>query len=313
MKKLLVLASLPLLATLAFGQCVPPTIPATGLPANWPTSTVAPDPTRPWDPPAYFSCANYASSPLPKRSCSDVNQTACYGNLECAALPDAILKDANGNPLPAVCNGPVQSGGIRKFVDGLPGLGAAKANNLGQYIPVAVPDIATYPGSDYYEIAVGEYAEKLHSDLPPTKLRGYRQTNMGGSPFHQLGPLIMAQKDRPVRIKFTNSLPTGTGGNLFLPVDTTYMGAGAGPMMMGMAEPDPQNPMCGDPDPATGAKRAGCYTDNRATLHLHGGITPWISDGTPHQWITPAGENTSYPEGVSVVNVPDMARLRRGQ
>jgi hypothetical protein len=29
--------------------------------------------------------------------------------------------------------------GIRKFVDGLPGLGAGAANNLGQYIPVAVP------------------------------------------------------------------------------------------------------------------------------------------------------------------------------
>ena len=48
------------------------------------------------------------------------------------------------------------------------------------------------------------------------------------------------------------------------------------------------------------------YTQNRATLHLHGGVTPWISDGTPHQWITPAGENTAYPKGVSVSNVPDM-------
>ena len=49
-----------------------------------------------------------------------------------------------------------------------------------------------------------------------------------------------------------------------------------------------------------------CYADNRATLHLHGGITPWISDGTPHQWITPAGEITDYPQGVSVEPVPDM-------
>ena len=49
-----------------------------------------------------------------------------------------------------------------------------------------------------------------------------------------------------------------------------------------------------------------CFKDNRATLHLHGGITPWISDGTPHQWITPAGENTPWPQGVSVRNVPDM-------
>ena len=49
-----------------------------------------------------------------------------------------------------------------------------------------------------------------------------------------------------------------------------------------------------------------CFTDNRATLHLHGGLSPWISDGTPHQWITPAGETTAEPEGVSVGQVPDM-------
>ena len=70
------------------------------------------------------------------------------------------------------------------------------------------------------------------------------------------------------------------------------MGAGMGPDMGGMAEMDPQNPMCG-----MTPKPMGCYTENRGTLHLHGGLTPWISDGTPHQWITPAGEDTSYPEG----------------
>ncbi len=32
---------------------------------------------------------------------------------------------------------------VRKFVDKLPGLGAANANNLGQYIPVATPDTTT--------------------------------------------------------------------------------------------------------------------------------------------------------------------------
>ena len=34
-----------------------------------------------------------------------------------------------------------------------------------------------------------------------------------------------------MRVKFTNYLPTGQGGDLFLPVDTTVMGAGAGPIM----------------------------------------------------------------------------------
>ena len=46
------------------------------------------------------------------------------------------------------------------------------------------------------------------------------------------------------------------------------------------------------------------YTQNRATIHLHGNNTVWISDGTPHQWITPAGETTPYPKGVSVRERP---------
>jgi FtsP/CotA-like multicopper oxidase with cupredoxin domain len=179
-------------------------------------------------------------------------------------------------------------GGIRKFVDSLAGLGSGGANDLGQYIPIAVPDTTTYPGADYYVIEVGQYSEKLSSDLPPTLLRGYHQVNSTDSTvtrYSYLGPLIIAQKDRVVRVKFINSLPTGAGGDLFLPVDTSVMGSGEGPL----------------------GPSAGNYTQNRATLHLHGGNTPWISDGTEHQWITPAGETTAYPKGVSVQNVPDMA------
>ena len=145
---------------------------------------------------------------------------------------------------------------------------------------MAVPDTTTYPGSDYYEIELGQYTEKMHSDLPATTLRGYRQTNASDSnvtQFHYLGPMIIAQKDKPVRIKFTNSLPTGTGGNLFVPVDTTIMGSG--PYEINY-DPDTKETI-----PTT----TGTFAQNRATLHLHGGRTPWISDGTPHQWITPAG------------------------
>jgi FtsP/CotA-like multicopper oxidase with cupredoxin domain len=292
------------------------------------------------------------------------------------------------------------TGGIQKFVDSLPGLYFANAdpdidaanlaaadNNLGQYIPVAVPDTQTYTGSDYYEIALVQYTEKLSSSLNPTTLRGYVQVETpvnanlshhvqlfypDGTPIlnadgakvyalnspEYLGPTIVAARDRPVRIKFTNYLPTGAGGDLFLPVDTTEMGAGMGPnMSMAMMAdrvggvgttvdittmtahnlqvgalveltgfaPAAYNgryrvsevcdPMCfrvilaTDPGgPATDNMGSVMedYTENRATLHLHGGRTPWISDGTPHQWITPAGEGTSYPEGVSVQNVPDM-------
>ncbi len=234
--------------------------------------------------------------------------------------------------------------GLKKFVDTLPGTTEATKNDLGQYIPTAVPDTTTYPGTDYYEIAVVQYRMKFHRDLDPTLLRGYVQLSTGVVPGkqvdltnanldpngaadpiatykgvddpHYLGPTIVATKDRPVRVLFRNLLPTGTGGDLFLPTDTSMMGSGAGPDMMqldpngvpmdmaadeGSVLDGVRNPMCGqDPKPAT------CYSENRATLHLHGGVTPWISDGTPHQWETPAGENTAYPKGVSVQNVPDM-------
>ncbi|WP_154605575.1 Ig-like domain-containing protein [Arthrobacter sp. AQ5-05] len=234
--------------------------------------------------------------------------------------------------------------GIKKFVDTLPGQGEANANDLGQYIPVAVPDTTTYPGTDYYEIAVVQYRMKFHRDLPATLLRGYvqlstsvvpgKKVTLGNanvdpavpdSPIsfngvdnpHYLGPTILATKNKPVRVLFRNLLPTGVDGDLFLPVDTSVMGAGAGPDMMtlnpvtkvpqdmaadeGSVLDGVRNPMCGQtPKPDT------CYSENRATLHLHGGITPWISDGTPHQWVTPTGENTAYPKGVSVSNVPDM-------
>ncbi len=195
-------------------------------------------------------------------------------------------------------SGYVRTGGIRKFVDSLPGLGVDNANDLGQYIPVAVPDTTTYPGSDYYVIELGQYTEKLHKDLPPTTLRGYRQVNTSDTnitKFSYLGPMIIAQKDRPVRVKFINKLPTGSDGDLFLPVDTTVMGAGLGPLGLNVPTGTSVN-----------------YTQNRATLHLHGGNTPWISDGTQHQWITPAGEKTPYPQGVSVQNVPDMGTPEPG-
>ncbi len=247
--------------------------------------------------PHYFSHPNYANSPLPTvtQSCSVTTTTACTTDTDCPAGETCTT---------------IISGGIKKFVDGLAGLGEGNANNLGQYIPVAVPDTTTYPGTDYYEIDLVEYTEKMHTDLPPTKLRGYRQANLAGgpAPAHYLGPAIVAQKDRPVRILFRNLLPTGAGGNLFIPTDTTVMGSGMtadghmDPSMM----MDPQNPMCSDPTKAEHVAMGMCYAENRGTLHLHGGISPWISDGTPHQWITPADETTPYPKGVSVRSVPDM-------
>ena len=198
--------------------------------------------------------------------------SGCVGNYANSPLPTDVTTGA---------------GGLRKFVDPLPS------------IPVAVPDKHTYPGSDYYEISLIEYSQQMHSDLPnKTLLRGYVQTNNGmdenganvvaPAPVQYLGPLIVAQKNRPVRIKFTNNLPVGQGGDLSIPVDTSVMGSGMGP-------------------------GGGTYTQNRSGIHLHGGNTPWISDGTPHQWTVPANENTPYPKGVGVQDVPDMPATGAGE
>ena len=219
---------------------------------------------------------------------------------------------------------PITGTGIKKFVDLLPGIPnlssyvnttngykSTGANQLDQSLTAAVADKTTFPGDDYYEIAEVEYVKKLHSDLPATHLRGYVQIQSTGSTgftvagfnsapdklayaskyANYLGPVIVAQKYRATRIKLVNLLSkstdlTGPKGDLPFPVDTTYMGTSRTE-----------------------------DTQNRTALHLHGGNTPWISDGTPRQTIKPVGEGlgkagdpgvTNPNKGVSATDVPDM-------
>lgn len=266
-------------------------------------------------------------------------------------------------------SGYLTPGGMKKFVDTLPGLcnpsvaGSCEAatNNLGQFIPLAVPDTATFTiangfadDADYYEIALVQYRKCLSSSFPGcdtnppapgagTLLRGYVQLSrdsVTGVPLFTenldgttsttqltlpdgslaygvtepqfLGPVIAATKDKPVRVTFFNLLPTGSGGDLLIPTDSTLMGSGPGPLSEEWTVPpvDEGTVMDGirNPHCTQYPKPADCFKDSRATLHLHGGISPWISDGTPHQWITPAEDAATnlYPEGASVGQVPDM-------
>ncbi len=228
--------------------------------------------------------------------------------------------------LPNYANSPV----LTKFVNGLPGLTPAGANNIGQYLPVAVPMGTATPAGvprdgDYYEIAIVDWLEQMHSDMGQTKIRGYVQIEPPGTaqppgslhvqlfypdgvtPItfggqnvyaydkpHYLGPVIVATKGVPTRIKFYNLLATSAnGGDMFIPVDTTLMGAGPGP--------NDQAANC-----SASPLPAGCFSQNRAVIHLHGGDNPWVSDGTLHQWITPAGDPTNYPKGASEQSVADM-------
>ncbi len=208
-----------------------------------------------------------------------------------AALPwGANLAFGNTGPAGVTFYANSPSGGtsgtaLSKFVDSLPGLGPGNANNLGQYIPVATPTgNPLFPDSDCYNLGVVLFTKQVHTNLPnPTHFRGYMDLNVATNP-QCLGPLIVASRDRPVRVTLTNMLGTGAAGNLFLPVDITLMGGGTGPLGIS----------------------GGYYTQNRISNHLHGAFTPWISDGTPWQWFTPNGETGNYLRGASYHNVPDM-------
>jgi FtsP/CotA-like multicopper oxidase with cupredoxin domain len=250
--------------------------------------------------PDLYATPNYAVSKLPIGTCRQSDNTIrpdvqCQKDADCsdAALGNAFgyrppfVVSAQTFPGGATCTGKaVPASGIQKFVDTLPTLCAFGKNSLGNCIPLAVPDTATFPGNDYYELGVHEYATRFHRDLPSAaRQRGYRQINTAATEEanknYYLGPLILAQAYRPVRMKLVNELPTGLAGELFVPVDTSIPGAGDGP----------------DGTP---------YTQNRVAVHLHGGNSPWISDGTQHQWTAPAGEATTHKKGLAVAYVPDM-------
>jgi hypothetical protein len=339
MKTRVLLVLLLITCSLAFAQTTVPTcnsFDAAGVPIF--SATVPPDATGTTACTDYFGKANYANSPLPVGpvdltatgftimdggsgytapvvtitdfygvtptviTCTAslsagmiVGLTGCSASTNDFMAPVVNITDATGSGAIVLAKlASAAAGGMRKFVDALPDLKSA----------IATSDTATFPGSagnpaaDFYVIGLVEYKTNLHSDLPQTTLRGYCQltapsytTCAVGQPTY-LGPVILAQKDRPVRVLFKNLLPTGNGGNLFIPVDTTYMGASVNP-------------------------DGKAYLQNRATLHLHGGATPWISDGTPHQWTVPAGDwQTPNPQanpaadnlnrGVSTQFVPDM-------
>jgi spore coat protein A len=150
-------------------------------------------------------------------------------------------------------------------------LGPSAANEIGQYIPLATKHTINFAGlsTDSYSMAVAPFREKMHPDLSgPTSFFGY--TDLYTYQQQYLGGAIVATKGRPVLLSVTNQLPN----KHILPVDPTIM---AGPNGL----------MVGD------------LPVNRICTHLHGGLTPWFSDGTPFQWYTPKGQ-----VGASFMNVP---------
>lgn len=154
-----------------------------------------------------------------------------------------------------------QSPILTKFVDSLPGLTLAGANNLGQYLTVMTPNDPgnLYPGSDYYQVVASPFTQQVHTSLPATTFWGYAQDGGTGDLAQKyLGGVIVANADKPVRLTMRNALPA----THVLPVDMTLMGANGSP----------------------GGTATGV---NRLSTHLHGGF--------PRGSVTAPPSRTSIP------------------
>jgi spore coat protein A len=160
---------------------------------------------------------------------------------------------------------------IRKFITTLPGLGPAGANQIGQYLPLATKTTTSFAGltTDVYNLAAKKFSEMMHPDLPGvTHFWGYY--DMATADQKYLAGVIVAKRGTPVLFNVTNQLPN----KALIPIDPTIM---VGPNGL----------------------TVGDLPLNRIATHLHGGFTPWFSDGTPFQWFDPKGMT-----GPSFMNVP---------
>ena len=165
---------------------------------------------------------------------------------------------------------------LRKFVTSLPGLGPSGANEIGQYIPSATKNTIKFAGlsTDVYKLVATKFNEKMHPDLPGrTNFFGYTDLHTFDQKY--LAGVIVATRGTPVLLSVTNWLPN----RHILPVDPTIMAGDNG-------------------------LTVGDLPVNRIVTHLHGGRTPWFSDGTPFQWFTPEGKT-----GESFMNVPGLPSI----
>jgi len=157
---------------------------------------------------------------------------------------------------------------LSKFTQRMPMFGARA---LGY--PAGIPDIPLaaqapnpYTGVDYYQLTAGVFRQQLHPALPnPTRLYGYADHT---GKYAHLGGAVVATQGRPVRYTFTSALPA----THILPYDTSI------------------------PSPGNGGSR-----QDRAAVHLHGGLVPWPSDGGPFHWQSNRANAGGLQVGASVI------------
>ena len=119
------------------------------------------------------------------------------------------------------------------------------------------------------DLAVTEFRQKLHADLPPTVLWGYD----GSYP----GPTIEAERGKPLRARFRNELQNQIL-LAALPVDQTLHWA------------DPLGAKQGAHSHHGGGPRERYAGPVPLITHLHGGEVHAQSDGHPDAWYTPGFE-----------------------
>lgn len=130
---------------------------------------------------------------------------------------------------------------------------------------VAQPVTGTPGGAAEYLIPIREVSQRLHRDLPMTRVWGY-----GGT---YPGPTILATSGVPITVTWWNDLRDSLGAlrtTHYLPVDQCLAG------------PDTEGPTA------------------RVVTHLHGGHVPPESDGYPESTFLPGEQSTVvYPNNQS--------------
>jgi len=180
--------------------------------------------------------------------CPDPVGACCFPDGSCAELTEVDCTAAGGayNGDGTACAPELCPLVLEKYVDALP-------------IPrVANPVGGTIGGAADYDVAITEFQQQLHRDLPPTTVWGYD----GSYP----GPTIEAGRDALVRVRWINDLRDGSGtlrSEHLLPVDTCLHG------------------------PATEGNTP------RTVVHVHGAHVRAEFDGYPEATILP-GEEATY-------------------
>ncbi|OGF26218.1 MAG: hypothetical protein A2V63_07425, partial [Candidatus Eisenbacteria bacterium RBG_19FT_COMBO_70_11] len=123
---------------------------------------------------------------------------------------------------------------------------------------VATPTIGVPGGTASYTMHIREFTQRLHRDLPPTRVWGYANSYPG--------PTIEAATGQPVTVTWVNDLRDSLGvlrSTHYLPVDLCLVG------------PDSAGPTA------------------RVVSHLHGGHVPAAVDGHPDSTFLP-GQQVVY-------------------